>query len=89
MNNIYAYSDAELEEINSAMPKVLSNLKFLIAPIDDDELHLVSAFLLGGLIHLRREMKRREEAKRDVKGRMEKFCSCGDITHSRDPKDAA
>lgn len=59
MNNIYAYSDDELELISKGMPTVIKNLSFLIAPIDDDQLHLINAFLLGGLLMVRREQKRR------------------------------
>jgi len=64
MNNIYSYSDAELEKINAGMPTVLKNLPFLIAPVDDDQLLLINSFLLGGVIQVRREQKRRKDAAR-------------------------
>lgn len=59
MNNIYSYSDDELKQISDGMPNVLKNLQFLIDPVDDDQLYLINAFLLGGLIQVRREQRRR------------------------------
>jgi hypothetical protein len=65
MNNIYSYSDQELEHIAAALPKVLNNVRFLVAPIDDDQLYLTNAFLLGGLIAVKREQKKRREKDHD------------------------
>lgn len=81
MNNIYAYSDEELDLISKGMPKVMANLPFLVAPVNDDQLRLINAFLLGGLLMVRREQKRRLPRP--------KMCNCDITLTTKHPDEAA
>lgn len=60
MNNVYSYADDELSVTVNALPKILHELKYLVSP---DELWLTKAYLIGGMLNIKREQIRRIKAK--------------------------